>query len=436
MYLLENKIDGITLVALVITIVVLLILAGVSINMVLGNNGIINKAQEAKEKMTQATVEEKISLLLSDYQVVSTLNDIDIEDFLKLEATEEIDGFVCLGDGTIEIEKDGYLVTCDAEENIIDICKIGSQPRVRNIKVVANKNGTGEKLEERSVNSGEKVYITFDTLIENGNITVTPAIPFAVSENGTYEFTITGEDSTTGESIIKNLKIKVNQFKFKQGDFIAYDAGTWTEDEISALGTLYAGESISKQSYKFGGFKVGSSKNSTVNASGTNKYTSGWQVLNVEENGTINIVQAGACESYYHPQKTNGAYKSEYILNRNSVNESLTDEIKSEVEITRDWSVYENSDLVVEGSAHCMTTQEAKNCNIRTVGAEYWLATPGTDSSQILTYVSSSGTIVGYWNDSNFWKSRGIRIVLTLKSNFKVSSGDGSQDNPYILKLK
>ena len=39
---------GITLVALVITIVVLLILVGISINLVLGDNGIITKAKEAR----------------------------------------------------------------------------------------------------------------------------------------------------------------------------------------------------------------------------------------------------------------------------------------------------------------------------------------------------------------------------------------------------
>ena len=49
----NNK--GITLVALVVTIVVLLILAGVSINLVLGNNGIIAKAKEAKTKSAEAS---------------------------------------------------------------------------------------------------------------------------------------------------------------------------------------------------------------------------------------------------------------------------------------------------------------------------------------------------------------------------------------------
>ena len=49
----KNK--GITLVALVVTIVVLLILAGVSINLVLGDNGIIAKAKEAETKSAEAS---------------------------------------------------------------------------------------------------------------------------------------------------------------------------------------------------------------------------------------------------------------------------------------------------------------------------------------------------------------------------------------------
>ena len=49
------KEKGITLIALVVTIVVLLILAGVSINALFGDSGIINKAKDAQNKMDQAT---------------------------------------------------------------------------------------------------------------------------------------------------------------------------------------------------------------------------------------------------------------------------------------------------------------------------------------------------------------------------------------------
>lgn len=56
----NNK--GITLVALVVTIVVLLILAGVSINLVLGDNGIITKAKEAQRKSAEATQNDLIGM--------------------------------------------------------------------------------------------------------------------------------------------------------------------------------------------------------------------------------------------------------------------------------------------------------------------------------------------------------------------------------------
>ena len=59
--MLKNK-KGITLVALVVTIVVLLILAGVSINLVLGNNGIIAKAKDAETKSAEASQNDLIGM--------------------------------------------------------------------------------------------------------------------------------------------------------------------------------------------------------------------------------------------------------------------------------------------------------------------------------------------------------------------------------------
>lgn len=53
---------GITLIALVITIIVLIILAGVSINLVIGDNGIITKAKEAKTETEQAKLNEEVAL--------------------------------------------------------------------------------------------------------------------------------------------------------------------------------------------------------------------------------------------------------------------------------------------------------------------------------------------------------------------------------------
>lgn len=60
---------GITLIALVITIIVLLILAGVSIATLTGENGILTRAQEAKEENEKAEIIEQIRLDISDIQI-------------------------------------------------------------------------------------------------------------------------------------------------------------------------------------------------------------------------------------------------------------------------------------------------------------------------------------------------------------------------------
>ena len=57
--ILKRKEEGITLIALVITIIVLLILAGVSIAMLTGENGILSQAQRAKEETEKAQKEEQ-----------------------------------------------------------------------------------------------------------------------------------------------------------------------------------------------------------------------------------------------------------------------------------------------------------------------------------------------------------------------------------------
>lgn len=60
-----NKEKGITLIALVITIIVLLILAGVSIAMLTGQNGILTQAQNASEATLRGEIEESVKLAVN-----------------------------------------------------------------------------------------------------------------------------------------------------------------------------------------------------------------------------------------------------------------------------------------------------------------------------------------------------------------------------------
>ncbi len=70
-----KKEKGITLIALVITIVVLLILSGITINMLLGENGIIRTAQEAKNTWESAVANEQEDLENLMNELNSIMND-------------------------------------------------------------------------------------------------------------------------------------------------------------------------------------------------------------------------------------------------------------------------------------------------------------------------------------------------------------------------
>ena len=60
---------GVTLVALVVTIIVLLILAGVSISMVVGQNGILTRTRGSVDNQNAASAREKISMAVSTLEM-------------------------------------------------------------------------------------------------------------------------------------------------------------------------------------------------------------------------------------------------------------------------------------------------------------------------------------------------------------------------------
>ena len=211
---------GITLVALVVTIVVLLILAGVSINAVLGDNGIIKKANQAASVTKEAEVKEAINRTILEFYLT---NDYEtLEDFLKAKAEDgSIDSVTKNADGTLTVKKGEYSVTVENKTNSSGGSSSGGSTggetqtpeiTVGEVKVVANSNGTGSAITDAaSVYLGNTLYITFSYSITGGTTTVDKTIPYAVTANGTYTFTVTG--TVNGKSYTKNVSVTVNQFK-------------------------------------------------------------------------------------------------------------------------------------------------------------------------------------------------------------------------------
>ena len=165
------------------TIVVLLILAGISINLVLGDNGIVKKAQEASAKTKLSSAQEELTMIIAEYPMSPEY--ASLKEFLESKVPNAIDAITEVGDGKLEVEKDGYIATVNSNGEIEDFAKAGPRPVTSNIKVVANSDGTGENVGEKTTDEGTPLYVTFTHSIEGGTTKVSPSIPFKVTANGT-----------------------------------------------------------------------------------------------------------------------------------------------------------------------------------------------------------------------------------------------------------
>ena len=96
--------QGITLIALVVTIIILLILAGVTLNMALSDNGLFKQAQQVAQKSTEAMMREEVALLFTEWETDYYETGTKIEG----RSGETMSGAFVEYDGeTIIYEKDG-----------------------------------------------------------------------------------------------------------------------------------------------------------------------------------------------------------------------------------------------------------------------------------------------------------------------------------------
>ena len=273
-----------------------MILAGVSINTVLGDDGIIQKAKEAAETTRRASAEEEMNRLVLEYELAKS--DENFEDFLQEKINEgRINGATDNGDGTITITKKvegkDYTITVKKPAASTPSVKVGA------IRVVSDSTGTGSSLGEASTRKGTTLYIMIESSISGGTTTVSPEVPYAVTENGTYKFTVTG--TVNGTTYTKEVSVTVNQFKnsiledinIKIGDSVNYtydSAGSYT------LSSTYSGYS----------------SNQTI------AQTTGltWKVLNVDkENDTVDIISTNPTSSTVYFGNILGYNNGPYLMN-------------------------------------------------------------------------------------------------------------------------
>ena len=138
-----RKMKGITLVALVVTVVVLLILAGVSLNLVLGENGIIKKAQEAAAQTDESSATESMSMYLTGLRLANVDGEnFRLADYLSSNVGNDgIEDFLNNGDGYAQVAYKGYKYLVNLEDYTFEyLGKTDGNGVNRHIKQVLDNN--------------------------------------------------------------------------------------------------------------------------------------------------------------------------------------------------------------------------------------------------------------------------------------------------------
>lgn len=211
---------GITLIALVISIIVLLILAGVSIATLTGENGILTQANKAKVENEIATEKEQIKLAFSAV-IQGKIANNDSTNITSKEFEEELKKLepnveVREEEENLKIKylesKREYKITQKGEfldeiENPEEDIKI--KVKEETVKIMKKPEGN---IEAKTMITGTEAYIRFDVEVEEGTkIKIEPELPYQVTKNGEYEFTITGTKENGKSKTIKYV-VNVNNY--------------------------------------------------------------------------------------------------------------------------------------------------------------------------------------------------------------------------------
>ena len=161
---------GITLIALVITIIVLLILAGVSIAMLTGQNGILTQANNAKDETEQANAKEKVESAVIATMSQSKRGTLDA-DKLVAEITNNYGGTATkTGTGfPVNTTVDGKSFTIDGDGNVTSTGS-GNGPTERKLLSEITGNETANTPAKDNLGNPITIPAGFEVVNPNDNV--------------------------------------------------------------------------------------------------------------------------------------------------------------------------------------------------------------------------------------------------------------------------
>lgn len=312
-----HKQNGITLIALVVTIVVLLILAGVSINALFGNSGIIEKAKEAQNKMDKAAENDRKEInRLSDWIEEKTGSSNNSETSLKSYEKANKDTNGMLTENAVYTDKEKAKVTIPKGFKVSDVVATANSDGEQTVSkglVIQDKDGnefvwipvnytaTGVDTNNNDLDDGFEAKFK-----RNNSNDENYSEPFSYTDIDGDKYTGYPEEETDYMNMMKSVQ-KNNGFyigRYETGtkkqrtssttdtivvqrDAYPYTSVGWGDSmsKIETTGAVY----LSKNMYTIG----------TVGATSTLCYGVQWDaIMNFVEDSTHNIINSTSWGNY------------------------------------------------------------------------------------------------------------------------------------------
>ena len=435
---------AITLIALVVTIVILLILAGVTITMTLGQNGLFTRARAGAAAYNESEVRDDLSMLITQYtwDKASEKTDKSLGDYLKDNGATSVKANA---DGkTLEVTYKGYTFKVNKDSGeITEVSKgEGSDspttptiiPKVGEIvDYKPNTPNTGYDLSiaKSGYSSAQKIDSTYAPTTwkimevdENGNITKLLGIG-----SKTVYF-----EGSTGYNNGVYLLNDICKSRYGNASLGATARSLNIEDIESRMNATGI---AAKNAYKSGTTQYGTTRkytgsNAQYPAIYAQEKHSGINVSDVTD-GT-QIIAGSVDTTAQSKMNPSGKTVSEDVYTAATTDTSKTASITLTCTQTNYLFFTTPSSYFDDTNFHSM---------IFGTGTNFWLASRYVSCSSYdsnaffgLRFVSNSslnGYILFYSGGSNSSNSRCLAPVVSLGSGIQVKSGSGTTSDPYVL---
>ncbi len=388
---------GITLVALVVTIIVLLILAGVSINLVAGSNGILGKATKAVDITNMAQIKEEIELKIAELQMDYYMKDnnfANVNDYVKAELEKGVElsnGAEIRVDSSGKLSYEGLEIgSLNPDGSVTIDGELSGNQIVQKYTASYNANGGQGGPSSKKYAAGESVTVDFTTKPTKKGANF---LGWATSSTATTpEYTTSGSFTMGSQSVI-----------------------------LYAVWEKLAGTAAIKPEYY--GDKV------NYSANGVND----WKVF-LNDGNSVYLITGDWVEGSKLNLATGISINGNYVYVPDQNRNTLVDWIKNKIYWTNFVNEYAEqanggptlAQLAYSANGKLGTSYDENTIQRQTLNNDFyqknnncWLPDPDSSATNTLN-VWGNGGFIG-WHRVHDSLASGIRPIVQLKSNAKMS---------------